>query len=357
MKTTDRNKHSGIAKLELDELRQKLQDRDLNERLRAVGELEQTGKQALPILLDTLLLSADSLVQRAAELAVVRMGEKDWAGLFTADTAEWRCLAEAGHPVLEAALGSVYAQRRLMSAFSDGGTTVPESLLTAFFKSPCRDTEALALAFTLSRGIKGSPEFEAFMDGVRMRTINACAKGLTDADAVVRHDSAAVFAAIAGDEAKRGLLQLLKGGSPQAINAVLQALAVCESPMAAQAVVNLLGAPEAEVREAAARTLEASGDRGVVPALVAALQDADLDVFTKAVQALSAVAAHDALPSLIGAMLTHAGPEHRRVAIRALAAIGGNRAIAALKKSAAEDPCPQNRMLADGQIGILIEHP
>ena len=44
-----------IAKQGLDELLRRLQDPDLNERLRAVGELEQAGIQALPVLLDTML--------------------------------------------------------------------------------------------------------------------------------------------------------------------------------------------------------------------------------------------------------------------------------------------------------------
>ena len=344
-----------IAKQGLDELR-RLQDPDLNERLRAVGELEQAGIQALPVLLDT-MLAQDTLLQRAAELAVTRMGAKDWAGLFSADTDEWRRLTEAGHPVLAAALGSVYAQRRLMAAISEGGIPVPESLLTAFFTTPHRDTEAMALALALTRESKNSPAFEAFMAGVRVRTLNACAKGLTDTDAVVRLDSATVFGAIAGDEAKRLLLRILEDGRPLVAVAALRALEVCGSPVAVQAVLRLLGNPDPEARAAAAITLRASGDRGAAPALAAALQDTDITVFVNAVQAIVGIAGKDALPCLAAAMLTHAGPEHRRIAIKAVAGIGGDTAESALRKSEAEDPCPENRMLAAKALEVDHDAP
>ena len=354
VKATNQNEHSGIEEPGLAAMRLRLQDPDLNERLRAVGELEQAGKQALPLLLDT-MLSEDQLLRRAAELAVTRMGAKDWAGLFSADAAEWRRLAETGHPVLEAALGSAYAQRRLMGAISEGCIPMPEPLMKAFFTAPFRDAGALELAFGLTGVGKLSPEFEAFMAGVRARTLNACARGLADADAAVRLDSAAVFGAIAGGETKRLLLRTLKDGSALAAAAALRALAGCGSPAAAQAVVSLLGDPEPDARAAAAKTLGTSGDRSAAPALAAALQDADITVFGNALQALTAVSGHDALPYLIGAMFTHAGPEHRRAAIAAAACIGGDTAVAALKKSAAEDPSPENRALADGQARVLLE--
>lgn len=345
MKAANQSQDREVAEPGLGGLRQRLRTPDLNERLRAVGELERTGKRALPLLLDT-MLSEDSLLRRAAELAVTRMGEKDWSGLFSADNAEWRRLAETGHPVLKGALGSVYAQQRLMSALSEGGTPMPEPLMTAFFTTPVRDAEALRLALVMTREGKISPEFETFMAGIRKRTLNACAKGLADADAMVRFDSATVFGAVAGNEAKRLLLGILKDGSPMVAAAALQALANCGSPAAAQAVVRLLGAPEPETRAAAAKALETSGDRSEAPALAAALHDTDTTVFGNAVQALVGIAGKDALPYLIGAMLTHAGPGHRRAAIEAVAGISGDTAVAALRKSAAEDPCPENRLLA-----------
>jgi HEAT repeat protein len=345
MKTAEQSQNREVKEPGLCGLRQRLHDPDLNERLRAVGEMERTGKRALPLLLDT-MLSEDGLLKRAAELAVTRMGEKDWSGLFSADNDEWRRLAQTGHPMLKDALESVYAQRRLMTALSEGGIPLPEPLMTAFFTTPGTDAEALVLAFAMTRESKISPEFETFMAGIRMRTLNTCAEGMADADTVVRFDSAAVFGAIVGDETKRLLLGILKDGRPMIAAAALQVLANCGSPAAAQTVVRLLGDPEPDTRAAAAKTLGTSGDRSAAPALAAALHDTDITIFGNAVQALVGIAWKAALRYLIGAMHSHAGPGHRRAAIEAVAGIGGDTAEAALRKSAAEDPCPENRLLA-----------
>ena len=130
----------------------------------------------------------------------------------------------------------------------------------------------------------------------------------------------------------------------------VKALTRREHPALAGSVVPLLHDGSQAVRAAAAGALGALGDTSAVPELESLLAETDTCVFAEAVRSLIKLSGREACPLLTGAMLTNACPECRRVAILAVAGIGGDAAAATLRKSAEDDLCAENRALANNQL-------
>jgi HEAT repeat protein len=95
----------------------------------------------------------------------------------------------------------------------------------------------------------------------------------------------------------------------------------------------------------AASVLGSIGDRRAVPALCAALRAADPYLQAEAAAALGGIGCPEAVEPL-ALLLEQGALPGRMAAVRALSALGGDRARSALLRAAARDPVPAVRELA-----------
>ena len=125
---------------------------------------------------------------------------------------------------------------------------------------------------------------------------------------------------------------------------------------AVPALLERLSAPAADARRTAAAALGNLGDKRALEPLVALLRDGDQGVRMVAADALGNLRDERAVPALVTA-LTSAGRKGPAfwAPIRALAAIGGDEALAAMGQLATGDPSTEVRQNTTRLLGSLVD--
>jgi HEAT repeat protein len=124
-----------------------------------------------------------------------------------------------------------------------------------------------------------------------------------DADPVVLTAAVNAIDVRTGDEGRRALEQLAIGELPISLQiAVLHSLGRFRSPSSTPAVLASLTHPDASLRRTAADVLAHTGGPDAEHALLAALDDADLDVRRAVIRSLGALQTRAAIPRLLRAI-------------------------------------------------------
>lgn len=228
-----------------------------------------------------------------------------------------------------------------LNALGDGD--IPDEAMDAFLREAEATPEGLSAAFYDSLfGERVTDQFsDAFNRGMdRMRVAYA---GIVRDGKLEERLEAFDRLGHHTDVWSEGLLVLrgLRDSSELVRLTAVKALAGREHPALAGSITPLLHDCSQAVRAAAAGALGALGDISAVTELENLLAETDPCVFTEAVLSLIKLKGRFACPLLNAAMVTNVSPECRRVALLAVAGIGGGTAAAAFRKSAEDAPGPE----------------
>ncbi|MBN2445684.1 MAG: HEAT repeat domain-containing protein [Phycisphaerae bacterium] len=206
-------------------------------------------------LLAPLCLDADETVVRAAIAALADIAAGDAIPELT-------ILFESGGPEMRPAVADACV--RAAFAAAEHSPTQAARALNAVYSSDV-DERLRAAALRGLVKVRGDDMFETLAELVRGTDtyMSVVAAGL--ADTLVGHGTA------------ERLTALLRGATPQAQVALLDALAERREPSAHEPAVHLLGSQEQAVRLAAAMALEKLGGADTVPAIVAYATTGDDD--------------------------------------------------------------------------------
>lgn len=175
-------------------------------------------------------------------------------------------------------------------------------------------------------------------------------QALQDKRPAVREFAAWALGLMQEQQALESLLITLLDDNVTVRQAVAEALGQLRE-QSLPALLKMLQAPQAEIREMAAWTLGTIKNRAALPALMELIQDTDLEVRENVVWALGAIADKTALEGLLLA-LHDAHPRVREQAAWGLGNLEDNRAAAGLRQYI-NDPDPEVRERVEWALTTL----
>jgi HEAT repeat protein len=149
---------------------------------------------------------------------------------------------------------------------------------------------------------------------------------LGDPEAAVRLETLDALADLEDKALAGEITNLLADPSAEVREEAIDTLAELGAEGEATAIAGLLGDPESQVREEAANALGELKNSAAAPALIAALQDTSEDVRGEAIASLGEIGARDAVP-LLRALFDKDPGIHRLRLIRALQQLGDSQPL------------------------------